>query len=569
MIRRISKHNDLKDLIKSCPSGVIDDIYAIEYYIQGYNTVIQANFTKTGEVLEVILPSVDLETLPNGILMRRAFYKVLDASYPDGYYNLQFEDNMSVWLGEVESEEPVIPEYVTEEELAETLGDYATQDWVEDQGYLTEHQDLTGYATDDDLTAAVGAINAHFTAVEGELYSVSQTANQAQDAADAAGGAADQALANAAQALNGVQQAQGAADAAYQAAQQAQDAARQANYTAAAARQDAQSAQAGADAALQVAQSAQDGVQQLSSDLSDMDIIVGDLSDSVSGLDSRVTDIENADFQGQIDGLDQRVYDLEQGGVGGGSWGSITGNIQDQQDLMDEFDNDRGRLDDLENGTVVPTGTATESWVGQQGYLTASALSGYATESWVLNSYTEEVVVEACGKAEGNVMEWVQEQSYLTASALSGYATESWVQSQGYLTSHQDLSSYATKSWVSSQQFATESWVSSQGYLTSHQDLTGYATESWVQSQGYLTSHQDLSSYATQSWVSSQQFATQSWVSSQGYLTSHQDLSSYATQSWATSTFFEESKIWVGTLTQWNALTSAQKSAYTIAMIRE
>ena len=138
MIRRISKHNDLKDIIKSCPSGVIDDIYAIEYYIQGHNETIQASFTKTGEVLEVVLPTTDLETLPNGILMRRAYYKVLDSSYPDGYYNLQFEDNMNIWLGDVESEEPVIPDYVTEEELSSTLSSYATQSWVYGRGYATE-----------------------------------------------------------------------------------------------------------------------------------------------------------------------------------------------------------------------------------------------------------------------------------------------------------------------------------------------------------------------------------------------------------------------------------------------
>ena len=138
MIKRISKHNDLKDIIKSCPSGVIDDIYAIEYYIQCHNETIQASFTKTGEVLEVVLPTTDLETLPNGILMRRAFYKVLDSSYPDGYYNLQFEDNMNIWLGDVESEEPVIPDYVTEEELSSTLSSYATQSWVYGRGYATE-----------------------------------------------------------------------------------------------------------------------------------------------------------------------------------------------------------------------------------------------------------------------------------------------------------------------------------------------------------------------------------------------------------------------------------------------
>ncbi len=137
MIRRISRNNDLKDLIKSCPSGVIDDIYKIEYYIQGYNTLIECSFTKVGNQLVVILPTSLLETLPNGILMRRAYYKVTDSSYPDGYYNLEFEDCMNIWLGENESEEPVIPEYVTEDELAETLSSYATQEWVSDQGFVT------------------------------------------------------------------------------------------------------------------------------------------------------------------------------------------------------------------------------------------------------------------------------------------------------------------------------------------------------------------------------------------------------------------------------------------------
>lgn len=48
-------------------------------------------------------------------------------------------------------------------------------------------------------------------------------------------------------------------------------------------------------------------------------------------------------------------------------------------------------------------GYATENWVGQQGYLTSSDLSGYATE------------------------QWVQNQGYITSSALNGYATETYV----------------------------------------------------------------------------------------------------------------------------------------------
>ena len=185
MIRRIQITNDLLDVIKSCPSGVIDDIYKIEYYIQGCNTVYDAKFTKEGDCLKVVLPSSELEKLENGILMRRAYYKVSDSSYPDGYYNLTFEDNMNVWLGG-ESSDPYERQYVTEKDLNKTLEDYAlktevpsldgyaTQEWVESkgyvtaetlpegiateswvtsQGYLTEHQSLDGYATEEWVNA--------------------------------------------------------------------------------------------------------------------------------------------------------------------------------------------------------------------------------------------------------------------------------------------------------------------------------------------------------------------------------------------------------------------------------
>ena len=269
MIRRIQTTNDLLDVIKSCPSGVIDDIYKIEYYIQGCNTVYDAKFTKEGDCLKVVLPSSELEKLENGILMRRAYYKVSDSSYPDGYYNLTFEDNMNVWLGG-ESSDPYERQYVTDKELNETLEDYALK-------------------------------------------------------------------------------------------------------------------------------------------------------------------------------------------------------------------------------TEVPS------------------LDGYATQSWVTN------------------------QGYIT-SIPDTFATKTWVSEQGYLTEHQDLSSYALKSEIPS--------------------LDGYATESWVTNQGYITSIPDT-------------FATKNWVSSQNYLTSHQDLTGYATQSWATSQFLEESKIWTGTQSDWDALTSSQKTSYTIALITE
>ena len=101
MIRRISKNNDLRDLIKSIPGDVVDSVYDIRYYIQGQEGVeLDENFTCSNGIITVNLPKEDLQLLPNGILMRKALYRVVDSSYPDGYYDLEFNDCMDIWLGE-------------------------------------------------------------------------------------------------------------------------------------------------------------------------------------------------------------------------------------------------------------------------------------------------------------------------------------------------------------------------------------------------------------------------------------------------------------------------------------
>ena len=80
---------------------------------------------------------------------------------------------------------------------------------------------------------------------------------------------------------------------------------------------------------------------------------------------------------------------------------------------------------------------------------------------------------------------WVGQQGYLTSSAISDMATKTWVGQQGYLTSSA-ISDMATKTWVGQQGYATQTWIGQQGYLTSA-DLSGYATESWVNGKGYMT----------------------------------------------------------------------------------
>ena len=172
-------------------------------------------------------------------------------------------------------------------------------------------------------------------------------------------------------------------------------------------------------------------------------------------------------------------YVAEHGGGGSAAeWGSITGDIMDQSDLeswLTDLDSRIGvnddRITDIENGTVVPTGIATQTWVGQQGYLVQSDLSQYATRQWVTG------------------------RGYITSDALNGYATESWVGQQGYITS-------SALSWgnitgdISEQTDLNEELSQYVPWDDLADTLGGYAQKSWVQEQGYA-SDSDLTSLAS------------------------------------------------------------------------
>ena len=74
------------------------------------------------------------------------------------------------------------------------------------------------------------------------------------------------------------------------------------------------------------------------------------------------------------------------------------------------------------------TSIATTAFVKAQGYITSSALSPYLLSSTAASTYYP--LTNPAG--------------YITSSALAGYATESWVTSQGYLTAS-SLTPYLTK----------------------------------------------------------------------------------------------------------------------------
>lgn len=142
-------------------------------------------------------------------------------------------------------------------------------------------------------------------------------------------------------------------------------------------------------------------------------------------------------------------------------------------------------------GDVSACGYITTSDVSQMGYVTSSALSNmsYATTTDLNNAigaidiptYTSDLT---------------NDSGFITASDLSGYATETYV--ADYVSQHAptpDLSAYVSKDELSSMGYITMGDVSTCGYIT----------VSDVSQMGYITTSDlpDMSSYATLSYLES------------------------------------------------------------------
>jgi hypothetical protein len=150
---------------------------------------------------------------------------------------------------------------------------------------------------------------------------------------------------------------------------------------------------------------------------------------------------------------------------------------------------------------------------------------------WV-NSTTNDLKVRLNGVSETVAEQsWVTAQSYLTASALTGYATESFVTSQGYLTdAPSDGSQYARKNGAWDVVSAGTSYISSvtsplavtSGDLSI--DLSAYATESWVSTNYAPLDNAALTGFPTAPTRATSDndvnIATTAFVKAQGYLTS-------------------------------------------------
>jgi hypothetical protein len=212
------------------------------------------------------------------------------------------------------------------------------------------------------------------------------------------------------------------------------------------------------------------------------------------------------------------------------------------------------------------TDMATQTWVGQQGYLTS------IPNTYALKSDVEAASANALSEAES----WVVTEGYLKAVpdsyATKTYANDAsanalseaktWVGQRGFITKDvDDLTYYYKTSETSSTSEITnalstklDSTVAAQTYQPKA-DMSNYLTTSDAS-----TTYQPKGNYATTSNISD--MATQTWVGQRGYLT-QSDLASYATKTYADSTSAEalsQAKTWVN---QQNFATSAGLAADT------
>ena len=159
------------------------------------------------------------------------------------------------------------------------------------------------------------------------------------------------------------------------------------------------------------------------------------------------------------------------------------------------------------------SGYATQSWVQSQGYLTGNALVGYATESWVqtqgyLKSITSAMINNALGFTLSGSSSATYNLDTISSNATNGNTAYGWGNhaNAGYWSSSNHpttLANYgitdAKFGTISSDKRPITLGSVTQNVLIEHQSLVGYATQTWVTGTA-------LNGYATQSWVNSQGF---------------------------------------------------------------
>jgi hypothetical protein len=139
-------------------------------------------------------------------------------------------------------------------------------------------------------------------------------------------------------------------------------------------------------------------------------------------------------------------------------------------------------------------GLATEEFVTNQGYITEHQdISHLATKEEV-NEIAKQIPSIDGLATETYVDEKV---ASINIPSIEGLATEAWVNEQGFLTEHQDIT--GKQDVIEDLEAIREG--AAKGATALQEVPEGYATEAWVGEQGFITEHQDISGLATKEEV--------------------------------------------------------------------
>jgi hypothetical protein len=149
-------------------------------------------------------------------------------------------------------------------------------------------------------------------------------------------------------------------------------------------------------------------------------------------------------------------------------WGNITGNIEEQTDLKNALDTLDGKIDS--NHTEI---TAIALTMQSYGNIVTHNTSEFATAA-------QGLLADSALQPNDNISQLTNDVGYITNTALNGYATRAWVADQGYITG------ISSGDVITALGYTPYNATNPNGYITSSA-LNGYATETFVTSQGYIT----------------------------------------------------------------------------------
>ena len=176
MIKIVQKQ-DIEDIL----TGNIDEVKSVVYYthLMAAEDGIHPQMRKEGDSIICKLYSEQIEKLVSGQLICLVELSKKDEDYHDKEYNSTYKKYLNIWIKGIEpSDETLrvgfenltiglqqavekantavqheeIEHFISVEEVKElipSLEGYATESWVEGKGYLTEHQSLSGLATEE------------------------------------------------------------------------------------------------------------------------------------------------------------------------------------------------------------------------------------------------------------------------------------------------------------------------------------------------------------------------------------------------------------------------------------